>query len=225
MSDAASPPPERFNFAEHLFQANVGRARRLAYIDDHGQLDYGSLAEQARRCATALVAAVLRREERVLLLMHDCNHWPVAFLGCLHAGLVPVAVNTLLTPADYAYILEHSRAQAAIVSGALLPTLEKAMQASAHELGTLVVSRGEPGPPAAESPIPVVDFDAWLAAHAPAGAPASTLADSIGFWLYSSGSTGRPKGTVHTHGNLYWTAELYGKPVLGLTESDAPRSS
>jgi len=25
---------------------------------------------------------------------------------------------------------------------------------------------------------------------------------------------------VHTHGNLYWTAELYGKPVLGLTERD-----
>ncbi|MDB5730286.1 MAG: benzoate-CoA ligase family, partial [Variovorax sp.] len=40
------------------------------------------------------------------------------------------------------------------------------------------------------------------------------------FWLYSSGSTGRPKGTVHSHGNLWWTAELYGRPVLGLTEDD-----
>ncbi len=38
--------------------------------------------------------------------------------------------------------------------------------------------------------------------------------------LYSSGSTGKPKGTVHTHANPYWTAELYGKPVLGLTEGD-----
>ncbi|REM67148.1 benzoate-CoA ligase family protein, partial [Mycobacterium tuberculosis] len=25
---------------------------------------------------------------------------------------------------------------------------------------------------------------------------------------------------VHTHANLWWTAELYGKPVLGLTEDD-----
>ena len=41
--------------------------------------------------------------ERVLLLMHDCNDWPVAFLGCLYAGLVPVAVNTLLTSDDYAF--------------------------------------------------------------------------------------------------------------------------
>ena len=44
--------------------------------------------------------------------------------------------------------------------------------------------------------------------------------DDIAFWLYSSGSTGRPKGTVHTHANPYWTAELYGRAVLGLRESD-----
>ncbi|MEP7329367.1 MAG: benzoate-CoA ligase family protein, partial [Betaproteobacteria bacterium] len=34
------------------------------------------------------------------------------------------------------------------------------------------------------------------------------------------GSTGRPKGTVHTHANLYRTAELYGQPVLGVQEDD-----
>jgi benzoate-CoA ligase len=36
----------------------------------------------------------------------------VAFLGAMYAGIVPVAVNTLLTADDYAYMLEHSRAQA-----------------------------------------------------------------------------------------------------------------
>ncbi len=58
-----------------------------------------------------------------------------------------------------------------------------------------------------------------LSTHsAPSAAP--TAADDIGFWLYSSGSTGKPKGTVHTHANLYWTAELYGKPILGVREDD-----
>jgi len=50
--------------------------------------------------------------------------------------------------------------------------------------------------------------------------PAPTLADEPAFWLYSSGSTGKPKGTVHSQGNLYWTAEFYGKDVLALRESD-----
>ena len=58
---------------------------------------------------------------------------------------------------------------------------------------------------------------ASLAASAPLPSPRPTAADDIAFWLYSSGSTGRPKGTVHTHANPYWTAELYGKRVLGLT--------
>jgi benzoate-CoA ligase len=63
-------------------------------------------------------------------------------------------------------------------------------------------------------------FDALLAAHSPASAAAATGADDPAFWLYSSGSTGRPKGTVHSHANPYWTAELYGRGVLGMNEND-----
>ena len=74
-----------------------------------------------RAAAAALLALGLRREERVLLCLHDTVDFPVAFLGALYAGIVPVAVNTLLTADDYAYMLAHSRAQALFVSGALLP--------------------------------------------------------------------------------------------------------
>ena len=78
---APQPPGERFNFAQHLFEANRGRARSVAYIDDHESMTYGELDERARRLAATLLAMGLRREERVLLLMHDNNDWPVAFLG------------------------------------------------------------------------------------------------------------------------------------------------
>jgi benzoate-CoA ligase len=87
-----------------------------------------------RRVAAGLRALGIKREERVLLLMHDCNDWPVSFLGAMYAGLVPVAVNTLLTADDYAYMLEHSRAQAVLVSGALLPALTAALIKSDHEV-------------------------------------------------------------------------------------------
>jgi len=207
------PPPDRFNFAQHLLEASEARAGKVAYIDDAGRLTYGELAERLRRFAAGLRALGLRREERVLLLMHDTSDWPIAFLGSLYAGVVPVAVNTLLTAADYAYILEHSRAQVAFVSAPLLSLLQAAMSQCAHEVQTVVVSRGDPGGGA-------VDFEQLLAQSPALGAPAATGAEEPGFWLYSSGSTGRPKGTVHTHANLYFTAELYGKPVLGLKEDD-----
>jgi benzoate-CoA ligase len=207
--------PTRFNFAEHLFALNRGRAARTAYIDDRGALSYGQLEERARRLAAALKAAGIRREERVLLLMLDGNDWPVSFLSCLYAGIVPVAVNTLLTPDDYAYMLDHSRAQAVLVSGALLPTLQEAMARGGHEVQAMLVSQ-----PTGPLPDNAQEFDAALAAAEPLASPVTTASDDPGFWLYSSGSTGKPKGTVHTHANLWWTAELYGKPVLGLTEDD-----
>src|SRR5690606_12800857 len=108
------------NFARHLIELNAGRAGKTALIDDAGTLTYGELADQIQRCSAALRALGLRREDRVLLLMHDCSDWVVSFLGALHAGAVPVAVNTLLTAKDYAYMLGDSRAQVALVSGALL---------------------------------------------------------------------------------------------------------
>lgn len=216
MSIENIPAPEgRFNFAQHLLETNQQRAGKTAYIDDQGALTYGKLADKIKRMAAALIKAGVRREERVLLLMHDCNDWPVAFLGAMYAGIVPVAVNTLLTANDYHYMLNNSRATAAIVSAALLPTLETALAKGEHDVKTVFVSRAS-----SELTAGSIDLDQALQATEPLTTAASTSADDPGFWLYSSGSTGNPKGTVHTHANPYWTAELYGKRLLGITEQD-----
>jgi benzoate-CoA ligase len=206
---------ETFNYAAHLFARNSGRSDKIAYIDDLGSLSFGELEKRSRCMSRALLEAGVRREERVLLLMHDCTDWPVAFLGSMYAGIVPVAVNTLLTADDYAYMLRHSRAQAALVSAALLPVLREAMQKGSHEVRAIFVSgpEGDVGNDA-------VALETCLQQGQPAAAPAATDPDDPGFWLYSSGSTGRPKGTVHTHANPYWTSELYGKAVLGIREDD-----
>ncbi len=209
------PPPERFNAARHLLARNAGRPAKLAYIDDTERLSYGGLADRVRRCAAGLLALGLKREERVLLVLHDGVDFPVAFLGALFAGIVPVPVNTLLTASDYAFMLANCRAQAVIVSAALWPLVRSAMAAGRLEPIAVVAGEGPEGTRSFASllqPEPLVEA-------------ADTLADDIGFWLYSSGSTGRPKGTVHTHANLYWTAELYGTPVLGLVESDVAFSA
>ena len=208
------PPSSRFNFAQYLLARNTDRAAKHAYIDDFGAMTYGELAGRLRTFAAAILALGVRREERVLLCMHDTVDFPIAFLGSLYAGVVPVAVNTMLPASDYAYLLEHSRSQALLVSGALVPTLQQAMAQATHEVRHVIVSK-----PTAALPGRACDF-ATLLEHAPLHDAAPTCSDDIAFWLYSSGSTGRPKGTVHTHANLYWTSESYGNAVLGIREND-----
>ena len=200
-----------YNAAADLIGRNLdaGRGGKIAFIDDCGEYSYAELADRVRRFAAALSRLGLRREERVLLALHDSIDFPTAFLGAIWGGIVPVPVNTMLGPADLAYMLADSRARAAVVSAPLLPAIETAI-ASLAERPLVIVSGGEGAQTVGR----------LLAAAVPAAEPVPTHPDEPCFWLYSSGSTGRPKGAVHVQTSLAATADRYGIPVLGIEEGD-----
>lgn len=215
---SVSPPvvtiPRDYNAAFDLLARNATRHNKPAYIDSAtGQpMTYGELTNRAHRFANGLRQLGIVQETRVLLCMHDTLDWPVAFLGSILAGVVPVAVNTLLTPRDFEYMLRDSRSQVLLVSGSLLTAFDGFI----HQVDTLkhvVVSGGTPaaGQTALEDFLASADMPQRVSA---------TCADDPCFWLYSSGSTGAPKGTVHLHSHLIQTAELYGRGVLDIRESD-----
>ena len=147
LPDHIPAPGERFNFAQHLLQLNAARAGKAAFIDDLGALSYGELAERVRRMAAG--AARAGPAARGARAAADAGLQRLAgepsSARCTPA-LVPVAVNTLLTADDYAYMLEHSRAQAVLVSGALLPALSAAMTKSRPRGGARSSSRSPVAP-------------------------------------------------------------------------------
>jgi benzoate-CoA ligase len=198
--------PGTYNAAVDLVERNLaaGRGGKTAYIDDTGTTTYAQLAERVDRAANALRGLGLKREQRVAIAMLDSADWVALFLGAIKAGIVPVALNTLLTRADYEYQLKDSRARALFISQALFKNFE-GMQARCPHLKYLI------------NDLQLKDLLATADAKADA---AATLRDEMCFWLYSSGSTGAPKGTVHLHSHLIATADLYAKPVLGIRDSD-----
>ena len=214
---SVSPPiiriPDDYNAAHDLVERHLlaGRGAKIAFIDDRGATTYAQLAERVDRSANAFTGLGLRMEDRVMLCMHDSIDFPTVFLGCVKAGIVPVAANTLLTPSDYEYMLRDSRARALVVSEALWPQFRDLVPRLPFLQHVIVSGHAPAGTHA------LADL---LAAAAATFAPAPTRADDMCFWMYSSGSTGAPKGTVHVHASLIQTAELYARPVLGIREDD-----
>jgi benzoate-CoA ligase len=209
---SVSPPrievPREYNAAHDLLERNlrIGRAEKIAFHDDAGSITYAALAERANRFGSGLLALGLRMEDRVLLALHDTIDFPTAFLGAIKAGIVPIAVNTLLTAKDYEYMLADSRARALVVSEALLPQFKPVLERLPFLRHVIVAG--------------TASYADVLAKGRPALDPAPTTRDDACFWLYSSGSTGMPKGTVHAHSSMIETAELYARGVLGIRESD-----
>ena len=217
MPGDGAPPialPRDYNAAVDLVERNLkaGRGAKTAFRDDRVALTYADLAERVDRAANALRALGLEPEQRVLLCLLDTVDFPTLFLGAIKAGIVPIPVNTLMTTADYDFMLRDSRARALVVSDALYDRFAPIL-AKQPALRQVVVSGSQP----VEGRHLLSEL---LAAAAPRAEPAETTADDMCFWLYSSGSTGTPKGTVHLHSHLILTAELYAKPILGIRESD-----
>jgi len=216
-----SPPhveiPQRYNAALDFIDRHLaeGRAERVAYVDDFGAHSYGVLADRTARVAGLLGRLGVPEEARALLCLHDTADFPAIFFGALRAGVVAVPVNTLLTTADYEFLLADSGARVAFVSDALWPRLEPAIAALPSPPHVVIVRSPAGGPDGGHPRL-----DALLADTAPRPDAAATWREDVAFWLYSSGSTGRPKGTLHRHESLVHTAALYARGVLGIRADD-----
>jgi benzoate-CoA ligase family protein len=222
--------PRDYNFAADILTRNLdaGRAAKVAFVDPRKSLTYGKLARRADCFGRMLRARGIRREDRILLCMLDTVDWPVAFLGAIKFGAVPIPVNTLMTKDDYRFMLTDSGAKMLVVSDALLPKFTAIIGDCPDLAHVIVAGDNSQGyrrlRDLLKHEMQGVRFEANRA-RACKQSPeppytAATKRDDMCFWLYTSGSTGKPKAAVHTHADLKFTDELYGKPYLDIGEND-----
>src|SRR5207249_3010288 len=181
---------------------------------------YQQVADMVGRTGNALRSLGVGMEDRILLLLLDGPEFVASFFGAIRLGAVPIPVNTNMKPQDYEYFLNDSRAVATIVSEALLPQLEPVRGNLRFLRHTIVAVDSQPSSQPSPGGTGRYDFHKLLAAASAECEPAPTSKDDACFWLYSSGTTGFPKGTVHLQHDMVCCADLYAKPVLGITPAD-----
>ena len=203
------------NAVDYFIDRHVreGRGERIVFIDETRTITYAGLHAETGRFAAGLRVADIRREARIALILLDSIEFPVVFWGALRAGVVPVPVNTMLPADQIGYILGDCRAEAAIVSAALLPALAPTL-ASLPDLRRIIVAGDT------EATSGAMSLDAFMAPHGNDAPAADASHDELAFFLYSSGSTSAPKGVRHVHGSLRATAESFAAQVLEIAPDD-----
>jgi len=215
--------PRAYNAAQDIVGRHLGagRAGHPAIIDAAGTWTYAELAERINRAGNALAGLGMRMESRVAMCLLDSVDFPAVFLGAIRIGAVPIPLNTLLTAADYDYMLRDSRAHTLVVSEELLPAFAPILGRQPW-LREVVVAGSGGGRAAVPGAHRLADL---LEAAGTELEPAPTTADDVAFWLYTSGTAGGPKGAMHLHRHLVHTVAGYGLAVLGVRPDDVAFSA
>ena len=172
----------------------------------------GEVADAVRRAAAALLERDVRPEQRVMLVLADTPVFAAFFWGAIWVGAVPVPVSTMLTDADYRFLLADSRAVGLVVSAPFAATAGTAAE-DATFLQFVLVDGDAPSPGSER-------VDDALDAAGTAPAPFPSARDDVAFWLYTSGTTGFPKGARHRHADLDCCVDRYAAGILGMNHRD-----
>ena len=165
-----------FNLAHHVLRAGRATPDKIALaVLGPARADRWSFARleaAVRGMAGGLLGLGLVPGDRVLLRLGNTPEFPVAFLGCIAAGLIPVPTAEGLT------VPELDRLTPLVAPAAILAAPGVSMPIA--------------------PPCPVVTDLAGLMAAAPAeyvmGDP-----DRLAYLVFTSGSSGVPKPVAHAH--------------------------
>ena len=179
------------------------------------RLTYRELFDEACRVASAL-ARLTEPGDYVALWAPNVVEWPMIQYGAALAGVVLVALNPALRPAELAYALRHSQPRVLIHADRSrnYDTAAVVGEIDTRSLGVRTISLSS------RTDWQTDDIDAAVIARAP------TDPEQAAMLQYTSGTTGVPKGVLLRHRSLVnvakLTLEAAGIPAGAVTVNPLP---
>ncbi len=189
-----------------MFAPRSGSPSPFLLLPDGETLTHEGFAQLAARQAAVLVAAGLRKGDRVALQAAKTPEALAVYAACIRIGAVLLPLNTAYTPAEVAYFLEDAEPKLLICD----PRSETALAPIASKAGAAVLTLDSEGNGS---------FSDKVAAAAPHPAIETCGPDDLAAILYTSGTTGRSKGAMLSHDNLLSNASAL-TDLWQFTEAD-----
>lgn len=205
-----------YNAASRFIDENVinGLGDKVAIYCQDQTITYKQLQVSVNKMGNALKQLSVEMENRILLMCYDTPEFIAAFYGAVKIGAVPIPVNTIMSPADYEYFLNNSRAKVLIVHEDLWQNIRHLRERFIFLKHVIVISES------AVIKTDVFDYHRLTSAASAQLETALTNYNDSAFWLYSSGSTGNPKGVIHLQHDMEFAFNSYAKKILKINESD-----
>lgn len=167
-------------------------ALRVLGGDGSESWSYGALEQAVRGTGTGLLQAGLKPGDIVLMRLGNTVDFPIAYLGALAAGLVPVPTSSQLTERETAGMVADLSPAAvlhdpAVVGAGGTPDISVAQLRRMRDLRSCDWHMGAPERP--------------------------------GYIVYTSGSSGKPRAVVHAH-RAIWARQMMVDGWYGLRPDD-----
>ena len=190
--------PTPFNLAAHVLAGGVqhGDAAALQVLRSDGAetWTYRRLIAAVRGFGTGLLNSGLGPGDRIILLLGNDAAFPIAFLGAISVGIIPVPLSTQLTPPEIDKVLAAVTPALILASdGVARPTAPTCPVLPASTI--FGISGLEPSPWAMGDPNRL----AWMS--------------------YTSGTTGTARAVMHAHRSI-WARQMTRAGWTGLRQQD-----